>query len=68
MGVILSVVLFSIAIGKIKRISAWAGKLVPSMVIFYFVITGILLASLMILIRHLPYIIPQMVQHLLLLV
>lgn len=43
-GVILAVILFSIAIGNIERISAWAGKLVPSMVIFYFVITGVLLA------------------------
>jgi len=43
MGIILSIVLFSIAVGKIKRVSAVAGKLVPSMVVFYFVITGALL-------------------------
>jgi len=45
MGIILSVVLFSIAVGKIKRVSAVAGKLVPSMVIFYFIITFALLIS-----------------------
>ena len=42
-GLILSVVLFSIAVGKIKRISAVASKLVPAMVLFYFAITGTLL-------------------------
>ena len=45
MGVILAIVLFSIAVGKIERVSAWAGKLVPTMVIFYFLMTGVLLAS-----------------------
>ncbi len=45
MGIFLSIVLFSIAVGKIKRVSAVAGKLVPSMVVFYFVITGALLFS-----------------------
>lgn len=44
-GIFLSVILFSIAVGKIKRISAVAGKLVPLMVVFYFLITGILLIS-----------------------
>lgn len=43
LGVLLSVVLFSIAVGKIKRVSAVAGKMVPTMVIFYFVITAALL-------------------------
>lgn len=45
MGIFLSIVLFSIAVGKIKRVSAVAGKLVPSMVVFYFVITFVLLIS-----------------------
>lgn len=45
MGLILAVVIFSIAVGKIKRVSAVAGKLVPTMVLFYFVITGILLVT-----------------------
>lgn len=42
-GLILSVVLFSVAVGKIKRVSAVASKLVPAMVLFYFAITGTLL-------------------------
>ena len=37
--------MFSVAVGKVKRVSAVAGKMVPSMVIFYFLITGVLLAS-----------------------
>ena len=45
MGIILSITLFSIAVGKIERVSAVAGKLVPTMVVFYLVITGFLLAS-----------------------
>ena len=45
MGVILAVGLFSIAVGKIKRVSAVAGKLVPTMVVFYFLITAVLLMS-----------------------
>ena len=45
MGVILAVGLFSIAVGKIKRVSAVAGKLVPTMVVFYLVITGVLLLN-----------------------
>ena len=45
MGVILSVVLFTIAAGKVRRVSAVAGKLVPSMVVFYFLITGYLLLA-----------------------
>ena len=45
MGVVLSVVLFFIAVGKVKRVSAVAGKLVPCMVVFYIVITSILLLS-----------------------
>ena len=43
MGLILSVALFSIAAGKVKRVSAVASKLVPGMVVFYFVITAYLL-------------------------
>lgn len=42
-GIILSVVLFAVAVGKINRVSAVAGKLVPAMVVFYFLITGYLL-------------------------
>ena len=42
-GLILSVVLFSVAVGKIKRVSAVASKLVPAIVLFYFAITGTLL-------------------------
>jgi AGCS family alanine or glycine:cation symporter len=42
-GLILSGILFSIAVGKIKRVSAVASKLVPAMVVFYFVVTGTLL-------------------------
>ena len=45
LGVILSVVLFSIAVGKVKRVSAFAAMAVPAMVVFYFVLTGILLLS-----------------------
>jgi AGCS family alanine or glycine:cation symporter len=44
-GIFLSVVLFSIAKGKVKRVSAVAGRLVPIMVVFYLAITGILLLS-----------------------
>jgi AGCS family alanine or glycine:cation symporter len=44
-GVVLAIVMFSVALGKVKRVSAIAGKMVPSMVIFYFLITGVLLAS-----------------------
>lgn len=43
MGLFLSVVLFSIAVGKVKRVSAVASKLVPGMVLFYFLITAYLL-------------------------
>ena len=45
LGVVLSVLLFSIAVGKVKRVSAVAGKLVPGMAVFYFLITGFLLLS-----------------------
>ena len=45
MGILLSVVLFSIAVGKVKRVSAVAGRLVPIMVVFYLAITGILLLN-----------------------
>jgi AGCS family alanine or glycine:cation symporter len=44
-GVVLAIVMFSVAVGKVKRVAVIAGKLVPSMVIFYFLITGVLLAS-----------------------
>ena len=44
-GIFLSILLFSVAAGKIKRISSVAGKLVPTMVVFYFLITGVLLFS-----------------------
>ena len=45
MGILLSVVLFSIAVGKVERVSAVAGRLVPIMVVFYLAITGILLLN-----------------------
>lgn len=45
LGVILMVVLYVVAIGKVKRVSAVAAGLVPTMVIFYFGITLILLLS-----------------------
>ncbi|NQV70468.1 MAG: sodium:alanine symporter family protein [Pseudohongiella sp.] len=45
MGIALALIIFSIAVGKVKRVSAVAGKLVPAMVLFYFVITGVLLLS-----------------------
>lgn len=44
-GILLAVVMFTVAAGKVKRVSAVAGKMVPSMVIFYFLITAVLLAS-----------------------
>ena len=44
-GLLLALVLFSVAIGKVKRVSAVAGKLVPAMVLFYFVMTAVLLLS-----------------------
>lgn len=43
LGLALSAGLFAIIIGRIQRISAWTGRLVPIMVVFYFVITGWLL-------------------------
>lgn len=45
LGIALSIILFSIAVGKVKRVSAFAAKAVPTMVIFYFVITGVLLLT-----------------------
>ena len=45
MGIVLSIILFSIAVGKIRRVSAFAAKVVPTMVVFYFGITLILLLS-----------------------
>jgi len=43
MGVILTVVLFTVAIGKVKRVSAVAAYLVPVMVVCYFAMTAVLL-------------------------
>ena len=45
LGIILSAILFAIAVGKVKRVSAFAGMVVPAMVSFYFVLTGVLLLS-----------------------
>ncbi len=45
LGIFLSISLFSIAIGKIKRVSAYAAGMVPTMVIFYFAMTAWLLLS-----------------------
>lgn len=44
-GITLAVVIFSIAVGKIKRVSAVAASIVPAMVLFYFGITAVLLLS-----------------------
>lgn len=44
-GIILAVLLFSVAVGKLKRLSDITSKMVPAMVLFYFVITAILLIS-----------------------
>ena len=43
LGLLLSAGLFAIIVGRIQRISAWTARLVPLMVVFYFVITGWLL-------------------------
>ena len=45
MGLVLSVSLFAVAVGKVKRVAAVAGSLVPLMVLFHAVITGYLLLS-----------------------
>lgn len=45
LGIILTVALYVIAIGKVKRVSAVAAGMVPTMVVFYFIITLILLFS-----------------------
>ena len=45
MGLVLSVSLFAVAVGKVRRLAAVAGSLVPLMVLFYAVITGYLLLS-----------------------
>ncbi len=44
-GILLAIVMFTVAVGKVKRVSSIAASMVPSMVIFYFLITGVLLAS-----------------------
>ncbi|GJM14251.1 MAG: sodium:alanine symporter [Pseudohongiella sp.] len=44
-GIVLAIIMFSVAVGKVKRVSSIAGSLVPTMVVFYFLITGVLLAS-----------------------
>ena len=44
-GIILSVTLFSVAAGKIKRISTVTSTLVPGMVIFYMLMTSVLLIA-----------------------
>lgn len=43
MGIVLMIALFSVAIGKVKRVSAFAAGLVPTMVVCYFIMTAILL-------------------------
>ena len=45
LGIVLAVVVFSVAAGNVKRVSAVAGRMVPAMVLFYFVVTAILLLS-----------------------
>lgn len=44
-GILLAISLFAIAVGKIKRVSAVAAGLVPTMVVFYFGMTAVLLVS-----------------------
>lgn len=44
-GIVLAVIIFSIAVGKINRVSAVAAGMVPAMVVFYFTITAVLLLS-----------------------
>lgn len=44
-GILLALVMFSVAVGKVKRVSSIAASMVPAMVVFYFLITGVLLAS-----------------------
>jgi len=43
MGIVLMLGLFSVAVGKVKRVSAFAARLVPTMVICYFLMTLVLL-------------------------
>ena len=43
MGLILTVVIYAVAVGKVKRVSAVAAGMVPTMVVFYFLMTAILL-------------------------
>ncbi|MEX2468171.1 MAG: alanine/glycine:cation symporter family protein [Pseudohongiellaceae bacterium] len=43
LGLVLTVVLFAIAAGKVKRVSAVAAGLVPTMVVFYFLMTAVVL-------------------------
>lgn len=45
LGAALAATLFSIAVGKVKRVSAVAGRMVPAMVVFYFAITLYLLLA-----------------------
>ena len=45
LGIVLAVVVFSVAAGNVKRVSVVAGRMVPAMVLFYFVVTAILLLS-----------------------
>jgi AGCS family alanine or glycine:cation symporter len=47
LGIVLAVVVFSVAAGNVKRVSVVAGRMVPAMVLFYFVVTAILLLSYM---------------------
>jgi len=44
-GILLAIIFFSVAVGKIKRVSAVAAGMVPLMVVFYFVITLVLLLT-----------------------
>jgi AGCS family alanine or glycine:cation symporter len=43
-GLVLSALVFAVVIGRIQRIAAVTSRVVPFMVIFYFIITAILLA------------------------
>ncbi|PCJ22539.1 MAG: sodium/alanine symporter [SAR86 cluster bacterium] len=44
-GIIVALIICSVVVGKVKRVSVVAGKLVPIMVLFYFLITGALLLT-----------------------
>ncbi len=42
-GIILAVFIFSVTVGKLERLSAVAARMVPTMVVFYFAMTAVML-------------------------